>query len=517
MEAAQMSYQLGRRELGLGQFRMAMGHFDRAQGVFRAQGWHIEGDECGRRAKECWDCIAAIRRDGVTQSSDVIQIGNLYRGRGEVELAGAWYVRAGLLCRAERPEEAARLFEEGKSLGCFWGQMELWSLHDASTPECAARVARFYRDRDLLQAGIWYERAVDLVESARFFRSSLDPRGETALRRILATPHSLSKIGREMLEREFVLWMAQSGRDYREHCDARGRTAIERAFEHRLYKHAAYLITMGSPWPLSSDLTEQEHRKIGVLVDKITLLMNQLRTPPAQLVKREDWSAPIGEASFRSMVSYFFNNPWTAPLMQVIKLASLNCHRLSGREKFQPNVDHYESDNEDCEFVSNEKEFLIKILNSLPLRGYNGFYVRNTSEIYVQKDPSYIQGRLAGLIAHESTHFVACEVFGNNSLPYASTDAINKNYFSYIETQVRRQNVGEPNDRVKEVIEVGLSYNPHQELIVRIPQLIVEGYSILELRTRFPELTGYYERTFIPAVAAYAAKLQNRALDGWQT
>lgn len=196
MEVAKRDYQQGRRELGLGQFRVAMDHFDRAQGAFRAQGWHLEGDECGRRAHECWNCIALIRKDAVTESHEAIQIGNLYR-HGDLDIAAALYVKAGVLCAATQPEEAAKQFEAAKSIGSPEAQLRLWELRETVSPEAAIRIAKLYRDGapfmgDLLEAGIWFAKGGDFVESSRAFRKLIDLRGndeiaEMGLRNILAS------------------------------------------------------------------------------------------------------------------------------------------------------------------------------------------------------------------------------------------------------------------------------------------------------------------------------------------
>lgn len=314
------------------------------------------------------------------------------------------------------------------------------------------------------------------------------------------------------------------------HRDTSGQAAIDRALKHGLYKLAAYLKTGGSQLPLTYR-SEEDGKKIDELEVKINTLVRNLKKNPAKLIQKDDPTDAISKEMFRDVLSNLFNNPLIAPLMQVAKLASLNCHRLSGRTKFQPNADNYDGDRDYQETITTGREFVIRISRESNVSdiysgqsryrvGANGLYLHETSRICVAtclNQGVFSQERFAGLITHELTHFVAYEVFNNRCLPYIATDTANESLFADIVSKVRGQNVSCSNARVKEIIGMGLTYDTHQELIVRIPQLIAEGHSPEFLRTQFPELMGYYEGTFLPAVGTYAGKLQNRALDGWQT
>ena len=231
--------------------------------------------------------------------------------------------------------------------------------------------------------------------------------------------------------------------------------------------------------------------------------------------------------------------PEIQPLLELVKYAVEGCHRLSTREKLKFDVNDFDHDNFDNGYDSDDDEQPINVVNKnhqfaiiinpdaetvadLTLFGNNGLGGNNALGVYKNRpDPFhdnavYIGGKssnklkVRGTIIHELTHFIAREVFDNDCLPYPKGNLKGlASIFNAIEKELSKNKQRLPNI-LKGAYSSWYVENQqvHHELIVRIPQMLVEmpSYNLNQGITK--PLFEYFTNHFLEAVKLHILKLE---------
>jgi hypothetical protein len=161
-------------------------------------------------------------------------------------------------------------------------------------------------------------------------------------------------------------------------------------------------------------------------------------------------------------------------------------------------------------------------INGLDGRSASGCYFPNSNEIQIGGKvqagfmvQTRTQNQVIATMIHELTHFIACEIYGNECDPYSPNDDSTKETFKIITADLQqRQN---SLDSIISSVFVGYEEKYyHSEFIVRVPQMIVEYLDGLErIRRQAPALFNHYSNVFLPAVIKHIEKLEKRALSNW--
>lgn len=214
---------------------------------------------------------------------------------------------------------------------------------------------------------------------------------------------------------------------------------------------------------------------------------------------------------YQQKIEEAYTLPVLQPLMQLMALAGLGKHD-AGLDN--PKHKHFK-------IIGMQKGGALFLGNPEA----NGYYTYKNSAFSLVEgavsDVAHERVNNWGWVMHEAAHFVMHELFKNQCLPYQENDTASKERMDAIIDEVRgRAKLLLPayhdhkwNVEWRAVYlatnNVFQSYSPdkyHQELIVKVPELIVRlggdyGYSWMD--HNFPTLTAFYKDHVNPAISRY--------------
>ncbi len=321
--------------------------------------------------------------------------------------------------------------------------------------------------------------------------------------------------------------------------DDKNNTALHRAAKDGRLKSCARLLFLGASKDVYNlankkpfaDLVQPNLDKIGRLQTQLAALVTQLeeKAPSILVGKVITDQARLNKAPTEQALDALYEIEQIKPLMDLAKLAGLGLHDLSKRPKFSQA--DYDSDNDDEEKVSANSEEYLKIrldarndtVQGICHHGQDGQAGKDWLGVYTHKNTVFVGGgirtklEVRGTLIHELTHFIAYEVFKNNSKPYGENDDVNKRKFETI-----ANNLNNRRNQLHPILQGAFSQSYQSsnqvdgELIVRAAQMIVQcDNGLVLLRAQAPELLDYYENVFLAAVKEHTNKLEARALSDW--
>lgn len=318
--------------------------------------------------------------------------------------------------------------------------------------------------------------------------------------------------------------------------DDKGDTALLRAAKNNFLKHCARLILMKASTVIEDKASKKYDKylnwaklaKIGELQSSINRLLTQLNQSPSETIVTRvvpNRGALLDVPGMLSQLNNFYQIEQIKPLLDLAKLAVRGLHNLSKRKKFENRG--YDSDNDDGTEAVPEKSYLTINIDPEAKHVDNIFHLsdnegKGSHGVYTGANAVFLGGRrnrpreAAGTFIHELTHFIANEVFDNECKPYRKNDS-NLAKFSALSTQLEAKKSSlDPLLQEAFLAEYQAPNKVHQELIVRVPQIILTYEDGLQkVSTQAHELYSYYITIFLPAVIAHVKGLEARAMSGW--
>lgn len=236
--------------------------------------------------------------------------------------------------------------------------------------------------------------------------------------------------------------------------------------------------------------------------------------------------------NIKNGLEILYKNNLLKPLLDLAKFAACGCHRLSKRKKFDFEDDNYDSDDDNMpeNILNQSQQLLIKIDAKRPTVEYiaiwenNGMGGKHSVGVYKHQNTIYIGGmrntkdpinneiKVRGTFIHELTHFLTREVFDNDCKPYFRNNPEMKKKFKKIADDLEKNQ-----DILPDILQSAFSKSYkeknqiHDELIVRIPQLLVENPN-MDLNTYengiIKPLFEFYKNEFLGAVNNHIKKLE---------
>ncbi len=291
-----------------------------------------------------------------------------------------------------------------------------------------------------------------------------------------------------------------------------------------LHLHApTFVRDKQNKWP-GDYLTEEQKDQIN----QITLHYQDLNLPTIDAIMRAITFTEPGEHNIKLALENVYQLPAIKPLLDFAKFAVIGQHRLSGRFTKREVDEEYDSDEEapienaNCLSITldpNESSIIHMQVTGKDGLGYIstvGLCTGGRNRLYAGiKRPV---AEAIGTIIHEICHYTALEVFRCFE-PYRTTE--DQKRFQAIADELSKS-VKELPDLLQIPFENYGSENIHNELIVRVPQIIAaehmnghDGIALLNARPDTKQLYDYYEQTFLPAIATHVEKLTARAFHHW--
>lgn len=274
-------------------------------------------------------------------------------------------------------------------------------------------------------------------------------------------------------------------------------------------------------------LSDEQKEKIN----QVTLNYQDLNMSTVDAIMGAiSFTEPYNRNTVKIALEDAYQLPTIKPLMDLAKFAALGQHRLSGRFSKAEVDTEYDSDEE----APIERKHRLRVeldpesdnILYMHVSGKDGFGNISTLGMCIGGRNRLFAGikrpvaDFTGTIIHEICHLAALEVFRNYE-PYNTT--VDKNKFQAIADELSKS--------IKELPELlqtafnSKNYEPkdiHNELIVRVPQIILsrhmigeDGIAELKARSDTKQLYDYYEQTFLPAVTSHVEKLTARAYHHW--
>lgn len=344
--------------------------------------------------------------------------------------------------------------------------------------------------------------------------------------------------GYKRTERKWVESQIQLGKSLNE-TDREGRTALHRAAQNKALKLYAML------WVLNiNPEIKDANQKIAssyLLLDTSFDRVNQLydkffysaddemffTSSAAEVIASKIYSiSEFNRAEAAAILEELYAKEEIRPLLDLAKLSMLGKDESSTKKLITR--DEYNSDDEE-EVLEKDK---LKIILDPKRITINHMFIDKSNEsknsqglCFFKNNTLYIAGRreavqLYGIIVHEIGHYIAQEVFKNETRPYEKWDIINRDKFTAIVNKVKSLNNLPP--IFKDIFNPKCYPSPDSypsELIVRVAQFIViEKDALLWLRTNIPELLSYYNDIFLAQVKEHEKLLCSKAVGiGWST
>lgn len=393
----------------------------------------------------------------------------------------------------------------------------------------------------------------DFVEAASYYRRAVEKgyaEAETDLERLYQTlPAKMSRSSLKTFERERIVWDAKRRPDnFLAIVDSSNNSPLHRAAKTVRLKDCARLLFMGgsiesynrdNELPLAG-LNQSQRIKLRRLQNTLADLISRMdEKPPEILAGRISVKGGIfNREDILPALNNLYRQNEIKPLMDLAKLAALGLHELSERRCF---AEGYDSDDDD-DITKNPNSDLQKLDIQIDASkttvegmcywgedgrkgtGALGVYFPGGNTVYVGGRNSNGNARtpaeIRATLIHELTHFLAYEIFKNKGNPYLDSDVKNKNLFTEIAAELQQHQDG-LDPILRQVFLLYSADQHHAELIVRVPQMIVEYASVegnnglRRLENQAPRLLAYYNNVFIREVESHINKLEQRALRNW--
>lgn len=341
------------------------------------------------------------------------------------------------------------------------------------------------------------------------------------------------------LERDHALMLVSNDRSLDE-TDSSQSTLLHWAARQKHLKNCARLLVMGASKEVKdgqlkipfAELTENEMIIVTTLQSQICQLAFNLQEPASVIIAKRIFveRALCEEKQKINLLENLYRHKMISPLLDLAKLAALALHDLSGKKKLSK--ENYDSDDDFDEKISDRQYLTIRVdpdsshVCNIAHYGEDSLGGKEAQGVFLNHDLNcntiYLGGNLSsrerkGTLAHELTHFVATEVFNNNSYPYEENDDKSKKTFVEIANDLESK-ASSLNPILSGAFSAAYKKRNrvHAELIVRVAQLIVTyPDGLLQIQQQAPHLLGFYINVFLEAVKKHVLKLENRTLSGW--
>ena len=326
----------------------------------------------------------------------------------------------------------------------------------------------------------------------------------------------------------------------------RGSTILHKAAKSHTLKNCARLMLLGAQHVPDDSLDmpfyylkSKDKYKVQRLQSQFASILAKLSRLPAGILTEQTTidGGFISKEHVNAMYSDLSQIAGVSHLLNLAKYAALGLHKLSGRAAVI-NTD-YDSDHDDePEYAPSESQKLTIRLSAtsntvehvsywdseeLPSgmggKGAYGVYHHKSDKnaIFIGVSAERSTKTIRATIIHELTHFLANEIYENQCRPYFDSDLSAVEMLDQaLEEIVDKHNNGE---KINDILLAVFSYQPasfHGELIVRVPQILVEyPDGLAQLTAQAPLLLNYYMNKFLPSVKNHSKTLEKCALGNW--
>ncbi len=259
------------------------------------------------------------------------------------------------------------------------------------------------------------------------------------------------------------------------------------------------LMLMIEPFDLSNhgftaDFSRDMTQKRDILLLKFKFSRKEIASIISKKIISSNPAVKLDKAMHKKSFKEMNEISYLSPLLGITAFAVEGMHELAFKLK---------SENKKLRIIIDPEQSCTATVTLGDSSNACGVYYHDNS-IYLggkrHADEEMNRDLVRGTLIHEITHFVADEVFKNNSIPYAKDDLESKKWFNCIVERIYHEFKREPKS-MPEIIACVFSgsYTKEvweKELIVRIPQLIAMG-ELRVVRKFCPDLLQYYNEKFL--------------------